>query len=57
MATYSSSPVELREAFALIVAGAVRTGALVSHGIPLDRLAEGVRLVQGHRARKVYVTP
>jgi L-iditol 2-dehydrogenase len=57
MATYSSSPAELREAYRLIVAGAVRTAELVSHWLPLERLAEGVALVQGHQALKVYVTP
>jgi L-iditol 2-dehydrogenase len=56
-ATYSSSPVELREAFELIAADAVRTGDLISHRVPLARLAEGVALVQRHEALKVYVTP
>ncbi len=56
-ATYSSSPVELREAFDLIADGAVRTGDLVSHRVSLARLAEGVALVQRHEALKVYVTP
>jgi L-iditol 2-dehydrogenase len=57
MATYSSSPVELREAFELIASGAVRPADLVSHRLPLARLAEGVALVQRHQALKVYVTP
>ena len=56
-ATYSSSPVELREAFDLIAGGVVRTAELVSHRLPLARLAEGVALVQRHQALKVYVTP
>ena len=56
-ATYSLSPVELREAFDLIAGGAVRTAELVSHRLPLARLAEGVALVRRHQALKVYVTP
>lgn len=56
-ATYSSSPVELRDAFELIAGGAVRTAELVSHRLPLARLAEGVALVRRHQALKVYVTP
>ena len=57
MATYSSSPRELREAFELIAAGQIRTGELVSHRVSLARLADGVALVQAHRALKGYVTP
>ena len=56
-ATYSSSPAELREAHQLIASGAVRTAELVSHRLPLERLAEGVALMQRHQALKVYVTP
>ena len=56
-ATYSSSPAELREAYRLIASGAVRTAELISHRLPLERLAEGVALVQRHQALKVYVTP
>jgi threonine dehydrogenase-like Zn-dependent dehydrogenase len=47
----------LREAFDLIAGGAVRTAELVSHRLPLARLAEGVALVRRHQALKVYVTP
>lgn len=56
-ATYSSSPAELREAFALIAAGAVRTDELITHRLPLARLAEGVDLMRRREALKVYVTP
>jgi L-iditol 2-dehydrogenase len=38
-------------------ADAIRTGDLISHRVPLARLAEGVALVQRHEALKVYVTP
>lgn len=56
-ATYSSSPAELREAFALIAGGGVRTEDLVTHRLPLARLAEGVDLMRRREALKVYVTP
>lgn len=54
-ATYSSSPADLAEAFGLICAGTVRVGELVSHRLPLDRLAEAVRLMERREALKVYV--
>jgi L-iditol 2-dehydrogenase len=57
MTTYSSSPVELGEAFDLIVNGEVRTAELVSHRLPLARLADAVALMQRHEALKVYLTP
>jgi L-iditol 2-dehydrogenase len=57
MTTYSSSPVELAEAFDLIVHGKVRTAELVSHRLPLARLADAVALMQRHEALKVYLTP
>lgn len=54
-ATYSSSPSDLAEAFSLVVSGAVRVAELCSHRVPLDRLAEAVRLVERREALKVYV--
>jgi L-iditol 2-dehydrogenase len=56
-ATYSSSPVELAEAFELLVTGRVRVDGLISHRLPLGRLGEGVELMRRHEAVKVYVTP
>jgi L-iditol 2-dehydrogenase len=55
--TYSSSPATLARAFWLIAAGKIDVERLVSHRVPLDRLAEGVDLVRQRRAVKVYVTP
>ncbi len=55
--TYSSSPAELAEAFALLAAGRVRVDGLISHRLPLGRLGEGVELMRRHEAVKVYVTP
>jgi L-iditol 2-dehydrogenase len=56
-ATYSSSPATLARAFWLIAAGKVDVGGLISHRLPLARLAEGVELMRRREALKVYVTP
>lgn len=56
-ATYSSSPADLAAAFALVVAGEIGTDALISHRLPLDRLADAVALMQRQAALKVFVTP
>jgi L-iditol 2-dehydrogenase len=55
--TYSSSPATLARAFWLLAAGKVEVAGLISHRLPLDRLAEGVDLMRRHEALKVYVTP
>jgi L-iditol 2-dehydrogenase len=55
--TYSSSPATLRSAFWLIAAGKVDVSGLISHRLPLARLAEGVELMRTRKALKVYVTP
>ena len=56
-ATYSASPATLTRAFWLIAAGKVDVAALVSHRLPLARLAEAVELMRRRQALKVYVTP
>jgi L-iditol 2-dehydrogenase len=56
-ATYSSSPTELAEAFALLAGDRIRVEGLISHRLPLGRLGEGVELMRRHEAVKVYVTP
>jgi L-iditol 2-dehydrogenase len=56
-ATYSSSPEDLAEALRLLSTGAVTVDWLVTHRLPLARLAEGVELMKEQRAVKVYVTP
>jgi L-iditol 2-dehydrogenase len=56
-ATYSSSPADLAEAFRLIAGGAVEVGRLITHRVPLERLAAGVDLMRRREALKVYVTP
>jgi len=45
------------EAKELIAAGKVDVEGLVSHRMPLERLAEGVDLMRRRQALKVYVTP
>jgi L-iditol 2-dehydrogenase len=57
MTTYSSSPVELGEAFDLIVRGEIRMDGLVSHRLPLARLGDAVGLMRRHEALKVFLTP
>lgn len=56
-ATYSSSPATLARAFELVAAGQLAVDRLISHRLPLDRLAEGVELMRRRQALKVYVTP
>jgi L-iditol 2-dehydrogenase len=55
--TYSSSPAALGRAFWMLAAGKVEVDRLISHRLPLDRLAEGVELMRRREALKVYVTP
>ena len=56
-ATYSSSPADLSEAFRLIAGGAIEVDRLITHRVPLERLASGVDLMRRREALKVYVTP
>jgi L-iditol 2-dehydrogenase len=57
MATYSSSPTELADAFRLIASRDVVVDRLITHRVPLDRLAEGVELMRRRETLKVFVTP
>lgn len=56
-ATYSSSPVELKEAFDLLSRGTVSVDGLITHRLPLAQLARGVELMQRQEAVKVFITP
>jgi len=56
-ATYSSSPSDLAEAFRLIAGRAIEVERLITHRVPLERLASGVDLMRRREALKVYVTP
>jgi threonine dehydrogenase-like Zn-dependent dehydrogenase len=55
--TYSSSPRDLADAFALLVAGEVDVSGLITHRMPLTRVAEAVELMRRREALKVFVTP
>lgn len=55
--TYSSSPAALGRAFWLLAAGKVEVDRLITHRLPLERLAEAVELMRTREAMKVYVTP
>jgi L-iditol 2-dehydrogenase len=56
-ATYSSSPIDLAEAFRLIAGGSIDVARLITHRVPLASLADGVDLMRRREALKVYVTP
>ncbi len=55
-ATYSSSPAELGEAFDLLRQGQIQVEGLITHRVPLSRLADGVTLALQQEAVKVFVT-
>lgn len=55
--TYSSSPRDLSDAFALLVAGEIEVGALITHWLPLSRVSDGIDLMRRREALKVFVTP
>lgn len=52
-ATYSSTPVELKEAIRLLASGQVQTAPLISHRFDLSRFAEGARLQREGQATKI----
>jgi L-iditol 2-dehydrogenase len=56
-ATYSSSPAELLQAFALLAQGTITVDGLITHRLPLQDLAKGVELMRRQEAVKVYITP
>ena len=55
--TYSSSPADLAEAFAIVAAEEISLAPLVTHRLPLERLDEAVSLMRRQLALKVFVTP
>jgi L-iditol 2-dehydrogenase len=57
ISTYSASPATLARAFWLVAAGKIEVDILITHRVPLARLAEGVDLMRRREAVKVYVTP
>lgn len=56
-ATYSAGPLDTRDALAMLAAGDVDAGLVVSHRLPLERAAEAYRLADSHEAVKVVVEP
>lgn len=54
--SYSAGPQDTRAALDLIEAGVVRAGQVVTHVLPLDRVAEAYRLVKDPEVLKVVVT-
>jgi L-iditol 2-dehydrogenase len=57
VASYSSAPAEQQEAFRLLVSGRLDPRPIVSHRLPLGRVAEAVELVRSRRAVKVLLYP
>jgi L-iditol 2-dehydrogenase len=55
--TYSAGPADTRAALALLSAGAVDAGRLVSHRLPLSQVEEAFRLARSGEATKVVVEP
>lgn len=54
LSTYSSSPAELKQALGFLASGQVRVKPIISHRLPLEDFHKGVRLMQTHKALKVF---
>ncbi len=57
LTSYYCGPSDLEQSLALLAAGAVDVEALITHRLPLARIAEGFRLVQSGEAIKVLINP
>jgi L-iditol 2-dehydrogenase len=53
--TYSAGPEDTREALRLIVEGAIDSGSVISHRMPLERADEAYRLADSGEALKVVI--
>lgn len=57
IATYSSALTDQRDIYRLLITGRLDPSPLVTHRLPLSRLAEGIGLARGLRALKVLLLP
>jgi len=57
LASYSSSPADLREAFRWIREGRIPVSGLISHRLPLERIGEGIERIREGEAWKVILEP
>ncbi len=58
LSTYAGPPVDSREAIDLLASGEVGVDDMITHRLPLDRTAEGFRLVaEGSESIKVIIRP
>ena len=56
--TYAGCPVDSKDAIGLLASGRVEVEDLITHILPLERAAEGFRLVaEGGEAIKVIIRP
>ncbi|HJX26752.1 MAG TPA: alcohol dehydrogenase catalytic domain-containing protein [Thermoanaerobaculia bacterium] len=57
IATYSSALTDQRDIYRLLITGRLDPSPLVTHRLPLSRLAEGIELARDLRALKVLLLP
>lgn len=57
IATYSSSPADLCESFRLLRRGVLPAAELITHRLPLSRIAEGLAAIRAGEAIKVILEP
>jgi L-iditol 2-dehydrogenase len=55
--SYSPALEDLKEAHRLLISGKVKVKPLVTHRLPLERLAEGIEMVHKQEALKVIIEP
>jgi L-iditol 2-dehydrogenase len=55
--SYSPALQDLTEAHRLLISGQVKVKPLVTHRLPLEKLAQGIELVQRQEALKVIIEP
>ena len=57
VASYSSSPADLKEAIELLANGSVNVAALTEHTFPLDRFSEALAAIENRTILKAIMTP